>query len=89
MLLNGRRLAPHPLNQTVDQAPSVLVNANVIPAGLIERALQDLLDRLRHRLGINGGLEARAGADRTTRFISYHSLEEPDPAGGRSVSVAQ
>jgi iron complex outermembrane recepter protein len=37
MLLNGRRLAPHPLNQTVDQAPSVLVNANVIPAGLIDR----------------------------------------------------
>jgi len=61
MLLNGRRLAPHPLNQTVGQAPSVLVNANVIPAGLIDR-----IDVLRDGASAIYGTDASAGVVNTT-----------------------
>ncbi|MEX0325717.1 MAG: TonB-dependent receptor [Puniceicoccaceae bacterium] len=60
MLLNGRRLAPHPLNQTVNQTPSVLVNANIIPAGLIER-----VDVLRDGASAIYGTDASAGVVNT------------------------
>ena len=60
ILLNGRRLAPHPLNQTVGQAPSVLVNANVIPAGLIDR-----IDILRDGASAIYGTDASAGVVNT------------------------
>lgn len=60
MLLNGRRLAPHPLNQTVGQAPSVLVNANVLPAGLVDR-----IDVLRDGASAIYGTDASAGVVNT------------------------
>ncbi|HKJ91048.1 MAG TPA: TonB-dependent receptor, partial [Oceanipulchritudo sp.] len=60
VLMNGRRLAPHPLNQTVGQAPSVLVNANVIPAGLIDR-----IDVLRDGASAIYGTDASAGVVNT------------------------
>ena len=60
ILLNGRRLAPHPLNQTVGQAPSVLVNANVIPGGLIDR-----IDVLRDGASAIYGTDASAGVVNT------------------------
>jgi iron complex outermembrane receptor protein len=60
VLLNGRRLAPHPLNQTVGQAPSVLVNANVVPAGLIDR-----IDVLRDGASAIYGTDASAGVVNT------------------------
>lgn len=56
MLMNGRRLAPHPMNQTVNQTPSVLVNANIIPAGLIDR-----IDVLRDGASAIYGTDASAG----------------------------
>jgi len=37
VLLDGRRLAPHPLDQTIGSKPSLLVNANVIPAIFMDR----------------------------------------------------
>jgi iron complex outermembrane receptor protein len=60
ILLNGRRLAPHPLNQTVGQTPSVLVNANVIPSGLIDR-----VDVLRDGASAIYGTDASAGVVNT------------------------
>jgi outer membrane receptor protein involved in Fe transport len=60
VLMNGRRLAPHPLNQTVGQAPSVLVNANVIPAGLIDR-----VEVLRDGASAIYGTDASAGVVNT------------------------
>jgi outer membrane receptor protein involved in Fe transport len=60
VLLNGRRLAPHPMNQTVGQTPSTLVNANVIPAGLIDR-----IDVLRDGASAIYGTDASAGVVNT------------------------
>lgn len=60
VLMNGRRLAPHPLNQTVNQSPSVLVNANIIPAGLIDR-----IDVLRDGASAIYGTDASAGVVNT------------------------
>ena len=60
ILLNGRRLAPHPLNQEVGQAPSVLVNANVLPSGLIDR-----IDVLRDGASAIYGTDASAGVVNT------------------------
>ncbi|HSH08974.1 MAG TPA: TonB-dependent receptor plug domain-containing protein, partial [Oceanipulchritudo sp.] len=56
MLMDGRRLAPHPLNQTVGQAPSVLVNANIIPSGMIDK-----IDVLRDGASAIYGTDASAG----------------------------
>ncbi len=66
MLLNGRRLAPHPMNQTVNQTPSVLVNANVIPAGLIDR-----IDVLRDGASAIYGTDASAGVVNTLLEGNY------------------
>jgi outer membrane receptor protein involved in Fe transport len=66
VLMNGRRLAPHPLNQTVGQAPSVLVNANVIPAGLIDR-----IDVLRDGASAIYGTDASAGVVNTVLDSNY------------------
>ena len=66
MLLNGRRLAPHPMNQTVNQTPSVLVNANVIPAGLIDR-----IDILRDGASAIYGTDASAGVVNTILETDY------------------
>lgn len=66
MLLNGRRLAPHPLNQTVNQTPSVLVNANIIPAGLIDR-----IDILRDGASAIYGTDASAGVVNTLLENDY------------------
>jgi iron complex outermembrane receptor protein len=66
MLLNGRRLAPHPLNQTVGSVPSVLVNANVVPAGLIDR-----IDILRDGASAIYGTDASAGVVNTTLDDEY------------------
>ena len=60
ILLNGRRLAVHPLNMTVGQTPSVLVNANVIPSGLIDR-----IDVLRDGASAIYGTDASAGVVNT------------------------
>lgn len=60
VLMNGRRLAPHPLNQTVGTVPSVLVNSNVIPAGLIQR-----IDVLRDGASAIYGTDASAGVVNT------------------------
>jgi outer membrane receptor protein involved in Fe transport len=66
MLLNGRRLAPHPMNQTVNQTPSVLVNANIIPAGLIDR-----VDILRDGASAIYGTDASAGVVNTLLENNY------------------
>lgn len=66
MLLNGRRLAPHPMNQTVNQTPSVLVNANVLPAGLIDR-----IDVLRDGASAIYGTDASAGVVNTLLENNY------------------
>ncbi len=66
VLLNGRRLAPHPLNQTVGSVPSVLVNANVIPAGLIDR-----IDILRDGASAIYGTDASAGVVNTNLDREY------------------
>ncbi|NDV62201.1 TonB-dependent receptor [Puniceicoccales bacterium CK1056] len=66
VLMNGRRLAPHPLNQTVGQAPSVLVNANVMPAGLIER-----IDVLRDGASAIYGTDASAGVVNTVLDTNF------------------
>lgn len=66
MLLNGRRLAPHPMNQTVEQTPSVLVNANIIPAGLIDR-----IDILRDGASAIYGTDASAGVVNTLLESNY------------------
>ncbi len=60
VLLNGRRLAPHPLNQTIDATPSVLVNSNVMPAGLIDR-----IEILRDGASALYGTDASAGVVNT------------------------
>ncbi|EDY83180.1 TonB-dependent receptor domain protein [Verrucomicrobiia bacterium DG1235] len=60
ILLNGRRLASHPLNQTVGQVPSTLVNANTIPAGLIKN-----IDVLRDGASAIYGTDASAGVVNT------------------------
>ncbi len=60
VLLNGRRLAPHPLNQTIDSTPSVLVNANIVPAGLIDR-----IEVLRDGASAIYGTDASAGVVNT------------------------
>ena len=70
MLLNGRRLAPHPMNQTVEQTPSVLVNANVIPAGLIDR-----IDILRDGASAIYGTDASAGVVNTLLESNYPGNE--------------
>lgn len=66
MLMNGRRLAPHPMNQTVNQTPSVLVNANIIPAGLIDR-----IDVLRDGASAIYGTDASAGVVNTVLESNY------------------
>ncbi len=60
VLLNGRRLAPHPLNQTIDSTPSVLVNSNIMPAGLIDR-----IEILRDGASALYGTDASAGVVNT------------------------
>lgn len=55
-MLDGRRLAPHPLDQTVGFKSSLLVNANIIPAGMI-----DHIDILRDGASAIYGTDATAG----------------------------
>jgi iron complex outermembrane receptor protein len=70
VLMNGRRLAPHPLNQTVGQAPSVLVNANIIPAGLI-----DQIEVLRDGASAIYGTDASAGVVNTNLKANFTGQE--------------
>ena len=71
VLLDGRRLAPHPLDQTIGFKPSLLVNANVIPAGMI-----DHIDILRDGASAIYGTDASAGVVNTILERDYtgHSL---------------
>ena len=71
VLLDGRRLAPHPLDQTISFTPSILVNSNVIPAGMIDR-----IEILRDGASAIYGTDASAGVVNTILERNYtgHSL---------------
>ena len=61
MLLNGRRLAPHPISQAEGGVPSLAVNINQLPTAAIKR-LEVLRD----------GASAIYGADAT--FLLFDNL---------------
>jgi len=77
MLINGRRMAPHPLSGTDQGVPALSPNANVIPTALLTR-VEVLRD----------GASAIYGADAAAGVIN--SIISPTKAGGRfSVESAQ
>lgn len=56
MLINGRRIAPHPISGTENGVPSLSPNANVIPTALVDR-----VEILRDGSSAIYGSEATAG----------------------------
>lgn len=70
MLINGRRMAPHPLTGTDQGVPSLSPNANVIPTALISR-VEILRD----------GASAIYGADAAAGVIN--NIIRPDDDKGR------
>jgi iron complex outermembrane receptor protein len=77
MLINGRRIAPHPLSGTDQGVPSLSANANVIPTALLSR-VEILRD----------GASAIYGADAAAGVIN--SIISPTKDGGRiSFDTAQ
>ncbi len=77
MLINGRRMAPHPLSGTDNGVPALSPNANVIPTALLSR-IEVLRD----------GASAIYGADAAAGVVN--SIISPGTAGGRlSLETAQ
>lgn len=70
MLINGRRMAPHPLSGTDQGVPALSPNANVIPTALLTR-VEVLRD----------GASAIYGADAAAGVIN--SIISPTKEGGR------
>ncbi|MBY8823713.1 TonB-dependent receptor plug domain-containing protein [Sphingomonas colocasiae] len=70
MLINGRRMAPHPLSGTDQGVPALSANANVIPTALLSR-VEVLRD----------GASAIYGADAAAGVIN--SIISPNSEGGR------
>lgn len=70
MLVNGRRIAPHPLSGTDQGVPALSANANVIPTALLTR-VEVLRD----------GASAIYGADAAAGVIN--SIISPNTGGGR------
>ncbi|MES2692390.1 MAG: TonB-dependent receptor [Verrucomicrobiota bacterium] len=56
MLINGRRVAPHPLSGTENGVPSLATNANIIPTALLDR-----VEILRDGASAIYGADAAAG----------------------------
>ncbi len=56
MLINGRRVAPHPLSGTENAVPALAPNANIIPTALLER-----VEVLRDGASAIYGADAAAG----------------------------
>ena len=56
MLINGRRIAPHPISGTENGVPSLSPNANIVPTALIDR-----VEILRDGASAIYGSEATAG----------------------------
>lgn len=76
MLINGRRMAPHPLSGTDQGVPALSPNANVIPTALLSR-IEVLRD----------GASAIYGADAAAGVIN--NIIVPSPGGRISVNTAQ
>ncbi|MBB5985771.1 TonB-dependent receptor domain-containing protein [Sphingobium lignivorans] len=77
MLINGRRIAAHPLSGTDQGVPALSPNANVIPTALLSR-VEILRD----------GASAIYGADAAAGVIN--SIVSPNAQGGRlSIETAQ
>src|SRR5690606_10960185 len=70
LLINGRRMAPHPLSGTDQGVPSLSPNANVIPTALLNR-VEVLRD----------GASAIYGADAAAGVIN--NIIQPTGEGGR------
>jgi iron complex outermembrane receptor protein len=70
VLVNGRRLAPHPISQAEGGVPSLAVNVNQLPAAAIER-----LEVLRDGASAIYGADAAAGVVNTMLKRNYDGYD--------------
>ena len=69
VLLNGRRMTPHPISQDVGSTPATLVNVNQIPGAAIER-----VEVLRDGASALYGADATAGVVNTVLDTDYDGM---------------
>lgn len=70
VLLNGRRMAPHPISQAESGVPSLAVNVNQLPAAAVER-----VEVLREGASAIYGADATAGVVNTIVRRDYQGYE--------------
>ena len=70
VLLNGRRLAPHPISQAEGGVPSLAVNVNQLPTAAVER-----IEVLRDGASAIYGADAAAGVVNTILRRNYDGYE--------------
>src|ERR1043166_2042985 len=76
ILVNGRRMPPHPISQSENGVPALSVNVNSIPSGLATR-----LELLRDGASAIYGSDAAAGVVNyiiTPRFDGLHTTARID-----------
>jgi iron complex outermembrane receptor protein len=77
VLLNGRRMAPFPRSQDIDESPRQVVNVNEIPSGAIDR-----IEVLRDGASALYGADATAGVVNTVLKTDYEGLRITTRYGG-------
>ncbi len=70
VLINGRRMSPHPISQAEGGVPSLAINANQLPTAAIDR-----VEILRDGASAIYGADAAAGVVNTILRTDYEGLE--------------
>lgn len=70
VLLNGRRIPPHPISQAENRVPHLAVNVNILPVTIVER-----VEVLRDGASAVYGADAAAGVLNTITRTDYNRTE--------------